>query len=119
MNKILLSDQRRYMQDDGWWTEVGEVPYDHLYNHSVVRVGSKIYTFGGVTGSSTNIVASDFMAYDVDSGTWEIVNPGSSMPDGRQSASLNYHDGRLLLMGGKNENEPSRMKSMWIYEPQW
>ncbi len=97
LNKVYFAD----IASDGGlgpWQETTSLPYD-LYRAAAVGTGGKLYLSGGFDGNTVRqelLIAS--IKNDGALGPWERWN----MPVSREYHTAVIHDGRLVLLGGRN-----------------
>ena len=73
-------------------------------NHAMFTFSNKIFIFGG--RGENNEFLNDLWKYDLDSNTWQRVQAGGSVPDGRELmgySSLNQSG--FIIYGGRNDKE--------------
>ncbi|TFH03760.1 MAG: hypothetical protein E4H14_16125 [Candidatus Thorarchaeota archaeon] len=79
----------------------------------------RVILFGGVSLNPVSIVHNDTWAYDLDSNTWEEMNP-SSAPDARYGAMTSYdvENDRVILFGGNPSatTTTSTFSDSWAYD---
>ena len=107
----------------GRWQETTHLPPANLYRHTMTAVADTLYVTGGYDGS---VVRSEAYAAHINSdgtvGTWQ----SSTMPVAREYRQSVVHDGRLVLLGGRDSTASSGLKRVdsaslslggWTTEP--
>jgi N-acetylneuraminic acid mutarotase len=84
----------------GQWEITGDMPYE-AWNLSAESYDGKIYVLGGISGTGNERRAlSDVYILDPDNQSWE---QGHFMPSPRHDAASAVLDGRIYMIGGKEQ----------------
>lgn len=88
------------------------------YGHTMTIVDGEIYIFGGVGGSVSKEgpVYNDLSKFDVESGSFEQINPIGDLPPARHGHAAFEYMGNLMVFYGENDN--GALDDIWIYDPE-
>lgn len=105
-------------QDDGTWTTGTPMPTPRSELASALLDG-KIYVAGGLASNPDGagwIALDDFEAYDIETDTWEVLEP---LPAGLHHLGMAAANGRVFVSGGYDgANFTNDVTVLWAYDPE-
>lgn len=97
-----------------WETGNGGPPA--RYGHSMVKIGSMVYVYGGVSTIFGGEILNDLWLYNEDNGQWTELTP-SNPPLGRKFHAAAAANGKMYIFAGETETTGVNSE-IWEYDPQ-
>jgi len=104
------------------WTNAAPAiaPSPRLGTYMTYDSGSdRVILFGGITLNPSTVIHNDTWAYDLETNTWEEMNP-TSAPDARYGSAITYdsESDRVILFGGNPSatTTTSTFSDTWEYD---
>lgn len=81
--------------------------------HSLVRIGSLVYLFGG---DASGACSDDVWAFDAAQDAWIQIKPNGEVPPARYGHSAIAISTGFVIFGGKNPQQRRLLDDVWLYD---